>query len=276
MKSGRYIVLLLLAAVYFSSVNGCQDSQCYRPQILPYHHWKLDGCPEDETICGGSCSQEELPETDVSPTGIKSRSLPTVDGPNGNCAVYLDRAHSDSIDFGEFANTCLTRLELCKRGLTVSVWLKIDTSLNGRTYYVSSGGQTTVSRGISILGSRNVESYGDTFVLTVHLRDLNHIWEADTSALPSNGRWAHIAFTWSEYHGLRVFIDGQLQAQHKFGTPLTTNLYQYTRLMIGRPNSVSNYFGSSGFSDLKIYYQRLEDHEIAEAFTNERFPKKLA
>ncbi|XP_033120264.1 adhesion G-protein coupled receptor D1-like [Anneissia japonica] len=270
------LFIYLLSICQADSIH-CTSSQC-QPRILPDHYWTLDSrCLDDHTACSenigtsGTCATEEVPETSASPTGVTSRSLPTLRGPRGNCVIYLDQTQSDSIDFGEFANTCLTRLELCKRGLTVSVWMKIDTDRDGRMYYVSSGGQTGSSRGIAIFGSRNIETYGNTFTLTTYVTDLQTTWIAETQELPPNGRWTHVAFTWSQHHGLRLLIDGQQEDQDRFGTPSDNNNYQYTRLILGRPNSVENYFGTAGFSDLRIYYQHLENHDIAEELSSDIF-----
>jgi len=122
------------------------------------------------------------------------------------------------------------------QGFTVSMWLKLDSEFQERTFY---------SRGIEVDGHPMTFSFGHSF--------LNHLWakivlgeeetvyDAFSEPIPS-GKWFHVAASWSPSEKLRVFLNGILVGSVE--TPETSMLATTNGSQLGRRNQSQSLTGN--------------------------------
>lgn len=108
-------------------------------------------------------------------------------------------------------------------------WIKLNkTSLSNTTssYIMSSGGQSTKSRGFAVVYLANK--------YIVILSTKNKQWKLDTPVLPSG--WFNLAFTWREAGRLKLYVNGTHVTS---GNPALVSrpLDSFTTFDIGRPNN---------------------------------------
>ena len=123
---------------------------------------------------------------------------------------------------------CFSDPDECKHGgLTFMSWMKLHKEPKvSSSYIVSSGGQTTKSRGLALLHMR------DRYILVLSTKDRQ--WKLERAALPSD--WFNLAFSWKSNGTLQLFVDGTPVAR---AAPVAVSRPQDldTALVIGRPNN---------------------------------------
>lgn len=126
--------------------------------------------------------------------------------------------------------TCFSDPGHCSdKGMTVMAWIKLNkTSLSNTTssYIMSSGGQSTKSRGFAVVYLANK--------YIVILSTKSKQWKLDTPVLPSG--WFNLAFTWREAGQLKLYVNGTHVTS---GNPALVSrpLDSFTTFDIGRPNN---------------------------------------
>lgn len=126
--------------------------------------------------------------------------------------------------------TCFSDPGHCSdKGMTVMAWIKLNkTSLSNTTssYIMSSGGQSTKSRGFAVVYLANK--------YIVILSTKNKQWKLDTPVLPSG--WFNLAFTWREAGRLKLYVNGTHVTS---GNPVLVSrpLDSFTTFDISRPNN---------------------------------------
>jgi hypothetical protein len=84
---------------------------------------------------------------------------------------------------------------------------------------------------------------------------------------PAADQWVHLAFTWDETQGVRLYVDGKLAAKKDAVAVYDTGLDQFgfaTRVV--SPHQVQsryNFMRGGDFDELRIYDQALDDSQIA-------------
>ena len=157
------------------------------------------------------------------------------------------------VDLGEIRDTCFGLLDLCPDGYTLSFWINrawIDTP----GCYISNGGQTSSSYGISVSVNANGK---------VHfgLKTKYHWYKLDRP-VPMES-WHHIVMTWSPITMLDVCMDGEL-----LGTSVkdanTRTSSAYNNFRFGAPNNVNRYFGEAYIDEL-LFWDSKKDPEFIQA-----------
>ena len=96
---------------------------------------------------------------------------------------------------------------------------------------------------------------------------------------PAADQWVHLAFTWDENHGVRLYVDGKLAAKQDAVAVYDTGLDQFgfaTRVV--SPHQVQsryNFMRGGDFDELRIYDQALDDSAIA-ALARDQAPEVAA
>lgn len=105
----------------------------------------------------------------------------------------------------------------------------------------------------------------DAFVTDNNLSRIRLSFKLD--ALPAPDAWSHIAFSWDENSGVRLYVNGKLVAEKKTKAVLDAGLDQFG--MAARavsPHQVMsryNWMRGSDYDELRIYDHALKDGEIA-------------
>ena len=129
-----------------------------------------------------------------------------------------------------------------------------------QNYYLSSGGQTSSSHGISLYQ----KSSGD---LCVSTRTTTTKWEE--ACFPAQRKvWMQITFVWSNDTGLMLFSDGALRAQIN-GTSWTGPTKNvFNKFFIGKPNNQDKMFGQAFIDELVFWNYALAEDEVESSYLN--------
>ncbi|XP_052079469.1 uncharacterized protein LOC127717737 isoform X2 [Mytilus californianus] len=119
-----------------------------------------------------------------------------IPGKMGN-AVSLN-GYGQFVDIGVHDDKCLANLEKCKHGLTVSMWLKARRLVDD-TYFLSTPSYSLFYRDGRLQGKFNRRG---------------KIWEVFTPNFKPD-YWHNVDLSWTPETGLRLYIDGNLEATTK-------------------------------------------------------------
>ncbi|XP_038052765.1 uncharacterized protein LOC119725432 [Patiria miniata] len=190
------------------------------------------------------------------------------------CAVHASLG--SYLDLGDFAGSCVSDPGLCEsETVTWSIWLKIDTpvSVNKNDwYYLSSGGQTSQSRGIAFMYKKDSQKFWIIAKSGHFLFNRKY----NKSKIPLD-EWFHLAFT-ADLSGtrgtdLKVFVNGDMvNADVMKNLTATTQSDGCTHLYFGMSNtcartySVDTYGGSAAYSNLVVFDGLLSSQQIANLY----------
>ena len=125
---------------------------------------------------------------------------------------------------------CFSDPDHCKhQGMTVMASLKLDKKhfhKKSSSYFLSSGGQTTQSRGFAFLHLLN------RYIVILSTKDKQ--WKLETRDLPEG--WVNVAITWKKNGFLKLYVNGK---EVSSGKPITVSRPKdsYSSLEVGRPNN---------------------------------------
>jgi len=161
----------------------------------------------------------------------------------------------------ETNNTCFSDPGHCsENGMTVMSWIKLNkTSLSDKTgssYIMSSGGQSTASRGFAVV-------YMPKRYIVI-LSTKNKQWKLDTPVLPSG--WFNLAFTWREAGQLKLYVNGTYVTSSNPAL-VSRPRDSFTTFDIGRPNNSDKlmYRFPLRISDLALWERDLSEQELKSA-----------
>lgn len=145
-------------------------------------------------------------------------------------AIRLD-GHEQYVDAGDHSKACLGNVELCRHGLTQSMWIQFREFRNNM-YYLSNG------RGVRVF-----HKDGNLYVvITVAGKQ----WEAAIPDLQTD-TWYFLEYTWHPEKGLQVFINNRLVASKE--VPVTVQQRQPSEtgslVLIGNANRRDSDFGQT-------------------------------
>lgn len=135
-------------------------------------------------------------------------------------------------------------------------WIKLNKTLLSNTtssYIMSSGGQSTASRGFAVV-------YLPQKYIVI-LSTKNKQWKLDTPVLPSG--WFNLAFTWREAGKLKLYVNGTPVAGS--GPALVSRPRDsFTTFDIGRPNNSDKplYRFPLQIKDLALWERELSEQEL--------------
>ncbi|XP_065053363.1 uncharacterized protein LOC135682410 isoform X3 [Rhopilema esculentum] len=141
-----------------------------------------------------------------------------------------------------FQRECITDPNVCQSGLTVAFWLQM---FSGK--YVISGGQyrdEPRGSGFIIFHDANSSQF------RISLATVQNKWSAVLHKVPFMRQWFHLAFTWSQRFGLRVFVNGRFVLQDAGATERKYALhstYEDNGIFIGGKDS-----SESGHSQVRF------------------------
>ncbi|XP_071795422.1 uncharacterized protein [Asterias amurensis] len=171
------------------------------------------------------------------------------------------------LNIGDFKYTCISDPGLCE-SMTWSLWLKIDTSsgFTGIRYYITSGGQSSKSRGIAFYISSNMFKY------LIHTSTRSYRKAYDKSKIPLN-KWFHLALTIDIGNvtvdgALQLFVDGVLIASTSSSSSDISVSDSLTKLYLGTSNAAiraidyTRYGGSASYSHLTVFDSLLTQQQI--------------
>ncbi|XP_071796316.1 uncharacterized protein [Asterias amurensis] len=192
------------------------------------------------------------------------KMVPSPDVADHACAVY---AQSGSyLDLGDFKDTCVSDPGLCE-SMTWSLWLKIDTSsgFTASRYYISSGGQTSLARGIAFLYKRTSRE----FVISLRTEQAGILKKIPKPKIPLND-WFHLVITidriTSNDTELMLYINSvPVSGDETINSGIPQD--GCTKLFLGMSNTcgsrdISTLSGSAAYSDLAVYNGSLTQEQI--------------
>ncbi len=199
--------------------------------------------------------------------------VPSPRGDDHACAVYAQAG--SYLDLGDFEDTCISDPGLCE-SMTWSLWLKIDTSsgFTGYRYYISSGGQTTIARGIAFL----YKSDTDMFLFTTRTKQLSSYLGYTKQKIPLD-KWFHMVITLDNANLLEytmLYIDGVFMETDSYEPKSVTFEDECTKLYLGMANTnghnhrSSELGGSAAYTDLTVFDGRLTLKQIKDLYESGR------
>ncbi|KAM6930582.1 adhesion G-protein coupled receptor D1 isoform 1-T1 [Xenentodon cancila] len=171
-----------------------------------------------------------------------------------NKGIYLDGDNGGTfLHFGNYQNTCISDPTLCgPEGITFSFFWKNHEPES--RFAVASGGKV-ISNGFSV--------YTNPFrgYVEFYTRGNNHRWKANIRV--PGPYWTHILFTWTRKDGLKVFINGTLNAADPVGVVTDNYGDTYPDLVIGTGNNRAyGHYVTGAFDEFVIWERALSPDQI--------------
>jgi len=167
-------------------------------------------------------------------------------------AIRLDGS-GQYVDAGDHRKACLGNVELCRHGLTQSMWIQFR-EFRDNMYYVSNG------RGVRVF-----HKDGNLHVVIAAARKQ---WEVAVPDLQKD-TWHFVEYTWHPEKGLQVFVNNRLVGSRE--TPVTVQQRPPPEtdslVLIGNANTVDSEveqtFSTNGVIDEVETWYRDRDNLIA-------------
>ena len=109
-------------------------------------------------------------------------------------------AANSYVNLGPIRDNCFGFPDLCPNGYTLALWLKRKQIGTSHNFYISNGGQTYISYGITVHGS-------DSNTIGITVKTTSKRWRIIQLTVPE-GSWHHILFTWTESNGVYAYVNG--------------------------------------------------------------------
>jgi len=167
-------------------------------------------------------------------------------------AIRLD-GNGQYVDVGDHSRACLGNVELCRHGLTQSMWIQFR-EFRDSMYYMSNG------RGVGVFHTNGK--------LHVVIKAADKQWEVTVPDLQKD-TWYFVEYTWHPEKGLQVFINNRFVGSRE--TPVTVQQRPHpgteSLVLIGNANAVDSdfeqTFSTNGVIDEVEMWYRDRDNLIA-------------
>ncbi|KAM7438912.1 hypothetical protein ABFA07_011617 [Porites harrisoni] len=185
----------------------------------------------------------------------------TIEVPQLGYALVFD-GKDDWVDTGGFNADCVTDPSTCRKGFTLTFWLKVYS-----TGFIISSGSFTNHRngpGFQLYYHQSLKRF--QFLLETRNKRWTLLIHQDV------GYWTHMAFTWHNQNGLKYYEDGNLSTftdRPVLLSPL--RLQNYTPVItLARPSTLRRFkeFGKFEISQLAIWLKDLSADDIAGVYSN--------
>ena len=197
----------------------------------------------DSTVEGGSV------------VGEASGDVSIVPGIIGN-ALYVSGSSATNVLLGERRDSCFWSPALCTNGYTMALWMKIGMKTGTELYYISNGGQASVSYGVSI----NLAS-GPSLRWAVKTHDS---WWLVNCPITKN-EWHHVSFAWKSDTGIKAFLNGDECNDDTTATSNTRETSSYNDFYMGKPNNAATQKGGEATYDELLFWPEYKDENFISA-----------
>uniref|UniRef100_A0AAY4AZY0 Uncharacterized protein n=1 Tax=Denticeps clupeoides TaxID=299321 RepID=A0AAY4AZY0_9TELE len=256
-----FVLLLVISASILHSLSAGLEVLA-----TASHYWPLDavdGIAElwdrlgnrtalrvhNHTVLSTTHNSSSVYANDSAYTNISA----TVDIVEGmvNKGIYLNGDQGGTfLHFGNYRNSCISDPTLCE-SVTFSFFWK-NHEAHSR-FSMASGGKV-ISNGFSVFTNPHggyVEFY---------TRANSKRWKANIQ-LPGP-YWTHILFTWTQEHGLNVYINGTFNVSDPSGNFSQNYGDPHNDLVIGMSNGPSKYYATGAFDEFVIWERALSPEEV--------------
>ena len=200
--------------------------------------------------------------------GIITGNASLLDGRRGK-ALYTNGI-DQWVNFGNQRHSCLGNLTICCNGFVMAFWLKAHRydDLRSDEYYLSSGGHTYLSVGVSVLMQNSK--------LAAQVRNESVTWTAMMIPVVIN-IWNHVALTWSGTDGgqLYFYLNGNVVAEDLRGTKMVNNrLKTLNDCVLGSVNHFDEFMkkifaGEMSMDALQVWDALFDSKAMKDIYKNE-------
>ncbi|XP_070574742.1 uncharacterized protein [Ptychodera flava] len=177
-----------------------------------------------------------------------------------NVGLYVQIGADDTwVDLGDYPNHCIGLPRECVDGISVSLWLKIDSRVKDTTpaFLMYSGAANQGGRvGLAIM---------ITNANALLLQVVDGYNEVKSASIPESSvpwdQWANVAFNWDVTDGTQAFINGRLVADAVRVTESSGDYNSDNLLTLGTQYNSLNSGFPVAYSDVVIWNRRLNDFE---------------
>ena len=161
------------------------------------------------------------------------------------------------VNFGSFINTCVSDPSLCPSGFTVALWIKYQILDNKELqYFLGTSGNKDGLRGFLIYQDF---LYDREDHLAIKVENGSVLWKR-SFAVPRD-EWTHVAFTWDERDGIKIYANGSYVGGDPKGKPTQAEDNKNTAFTLGRPNN-EFIFSKAAYDEIALWERKLHPKEI--------------
>ena len=193
--------------------------------------------------------------------GTMKGAVTIIPGADGG-ALYISDITA-YIDYGYHHGSCFANPIRCTSGITMSMWLKLHSTLDYGAMINTGSSRNTYSHYIGIVQK------GSLYALIQD--ESEYIYSVTTPMM--RGKWLHIIVTYLKYEGIRVFLnscDLDADKQHGYASerPRRREFSQYHAFWIGRRTDNGKAIEKMTLDEYVVWHQRLSDSQIWEMYMN--------
>ncbi|XP_066292394.1 polycystin family receptor for egg jelly-like isoform X1 [Branchiostoma lanceolatum] len=256
MDQWRLHAVVVFAAIFLFLPESYAAN--YDELSVAFFNWPLDELDVNGTTFGGEKAQLGL---EAEPVAALAHNIPDQVETAGIKAMSFD-GESSWANLGYFSKSCISDVNLCTKGFTLSVLYFAENLPTETGYLVSSGGQSPSSRGFYFGYIGDKEAY-EVGVISKQQRWFIN-FELQTM------QWTNILFTWSNDTGVELYVDGELAAHADLSLAIIPDtLHDADRdfdpapnLFLGRANHMDDYYGQGYLSTLVFMEEALTIDDV--------------
>lgn len=180
-----------------------------------------------------------------------------VPGKIGN-AVSLD-GRGAYVDLGEHADRCFGNLNLCKHGLTTTMWVKAK-ELTDKTYFLSGPSYSLFYRNGRLVAKHHTATKS---------------WTVSTRKFRKD-KWYHIAMSWHPVQGLSLYIDDKKVAESNDYQEVQADEPESSNVYIGRAieDSKKHLTAKVLVDEVQYYYAPIDQLKATGEYREGKSPEK--
>ncbi|KAM9330874.1 adhesion G-protein coupled receptor D1 [Gastrophryne carolinensis] len=209
-----------------------------------------------------------------------SATVDIVEGTVNNGIYLNEQKEVTLLYFGSSKNSCISDPSLCgPEGVTFSFFWKIqDHSPKKQVKPINQSNNQESSQDEPLktpegqafgkkVTSRGFEIYSDERegYIEFYTRENFKAWRA--SILPPGPAWTHVLFTWTSIQGLKVYVNGTLNASDSKGYSSYSYGDGVDHLVVGSSNDPAKQYVNGAFDEFIIWERALSPPEIYHYFT---------
>lgn len=150
-------------------------------------------------------------------------------------AIYLN-GEQQYLTSSTKLDSCLSNLDKCTAGFTMSMWLNFDTIMEN-TYILTNGGNAHMTQGFSF--------YYKNGQLNFVVSTSTDVWELTLVQIPVEVRtWHYYQLSWGKNSGAEVYIDGKLVGTTKISSKTESHLAMSGELIYGFSKTMTTVYAN--------------------------------
>ncbi|XP_014668355.1 PREDICTED: uncharacterized protein LOC106809700 [Priapulus caudatus] len=216
-----------------------------------FNFWAVQQ-PADRIREIGPMYEFYLPMNSIKAGKLEAKGITAT--PHGGAGLALGKINNglsltgngQYVDLGDTSQTCLSNIDVCHHGLTISTWIYFAQIPTETMHYMSSG-----ENGFSL--------FCENRMLYAKFSTARQTWTVEWR-YPKERQWLYLEMSWDIVDGLQMFVNNEMVSEDQRGEPHDSMADASSHLYIGRDNHEMRpgAYAEAVFDETEMWYGRRE------------------